>query len=157
MNPAQRILLLCLAGVVALGAFLVLRPEDAPQERTASPVPTTTSTSPQAATTEAEAPTTTTAEERPRRPRPAPVRIRVRDGAPVGGVGRVRARSGRIVRIAVTSDTPEELHLHGYDITRQVAPGEPATMRFRADLEGIFELELHGNGALVAQVEVRPE
>ena len=160
MKPAQRILLLCIAGVVALGAFLVLRPDDESAERAAAPPTTTTATStaPETTTTtEAETTTIPRAEARPRRRRPAPVRIRVRDGAPVGGVERVRAESGEIVRIAVSSDAPEELHLHGYDITRQVAPGEPATIRFRADLEGIFELELHGNGALVAQVEVRPE
>jgi hypothetical protein len=48
------------------------------------------------------------------------------------------------------------VHLHGYDIERPVGPGEPATLRFRADLEGIFEMELHGSGTQIAELEVRP-
>ena len=162
MSPVQRILLLSLAGIVALGAFLLLRPDDAPPERASSrdeqsASPTTTATESGTSTeteTESEETTTTEREARPSRPRPE--RVRVRGGAPVGGVERIRAERGEIVRIAVTADATDEVHLHGYDIERPVGPGEPATLHFRADLEGIFELELHGSGTQIAEVEVRP-
>ena len=163
MSPIQRFLLLSLAGIVALGAFLLLRTDDAPPERAASrdeqsAAPTSTaeestmSTETETDTESEEAATTTT--ERERRPRAE--RVRVRGGAPVGGVERIRAGRGETVRIAVSADAPDEVHLHGYDIERPVGPGKTARLRFRADLEGIFELELHGSGTQIAEVEVRP-
>ena len=55
---------------------------------------------------------------------------------------RVRVDLGSKVRIRVESDHPEEVHLHGYDLSRDVAPGEPAIIDFTADAPGIFEVEL---------------
>ena len=55
---------------------------------------------------------------------------------------RVRVGLGLKVRIRVESDHPEEVHLHGYDLSRDVAPGEPAIIDFVADAPGIFEVEL---------------
>jgi hypothetical protein len=37
-----------------------------------------------------------------------------------------------------------------------VGPGQPARLRFTADAEGVFELELHGTGTQIATLEVRP-
>ena len=47
------------------------------------------------------------------------------------------------MRIVVSSDVPDEIHLHGYDIEKEAAPGKPARFRFKADAEGAFELESH--------------
>ena len=55
---------------------------------------------------------------------------------------RVRIDLGSKVRIRVESDHPEEVHLHGYDLSRDVAPGQPAIIDFTADAPGVFELEL---------------
>lgn len=67
---------------------------------------------------------------------------------------RVTVRRGRVVRIAVTSDTAEELHLHGYDRELEVKPGVPAELRFVADQPGVFEAELHRSGARVFELKV---
>jgi hypothetical protein len=61
----------------------------------------------------------------------------------------------------VTSDAPDEIHLHGYDITRTPAPGRPARFQFRAEAEGAFEIESHvaadaGLDPLVARLVVEP-
>ena len=40
-------------------------------------------------------------------------------------------------------DAPDDIHLHGYDIEKKVAPGQPARFRFKANLEGEFEIESH--------------
>jgi hypothetical protein len=35
------------------------------------------------------------------------------------------------------------VHLHGYDIEKEVAPGKPARFDFKATNEGAFEIETH--------------
>ena len=55
---------------------------------------------------------------------------------------RVRVSRGETVRIQVEADHAEEVHVHGYDLKRDVAPGEPAVIEFTADAAGVFEVEL---------------
>ena len=100
--------------------------------------------------------TTTGSEKKKPKPKPeTPVEeIEIKDGEPVGGTKKIDAHTGEKVKISVSSDGEQELHLHGYDITRQVAPGEPAEFDFKADAEGVFELEIHGSGTVVANVTV---
>ena len=44
----------------------------------------------------------------------------------------------------LTSEHPILFHLHGYDIARQINPGETAVLEFEADATGRFTLGLHG-------------
>jgi FtsP/CotA-like multicopper oxidase with cupredoxin domain len=79
----------------------------------------------------------------------------------VGGPKDIEATRGDTVRIVVASDAPDEIHLHGYDITRNVAPGRPGRFRFKANAEGAFEIESHvaedaGRDPLVARLVVQP-
>ena len=65
------------------------------------------------------------------------------------------------MRLVVSSDGSDEIHLHGYDITRNAAPGKPARFRFKADIEGVFEIESHtaedaGREPLIARLVVEP-
>lgn len=55
---------------------------------------------------------------------------------------RVRVNRGQKVRIRVEADRDEEVHLHGYDLSADVAPGRPAVIEFTADAPGVFEVEL---------------
>jgi len=55
---------------------------------------------------------------------------------------RVRVDRGERVRIRVQADHNEEVHVHGYDLSQDVAPGRPATIEFTADASGVFEVEL---------------
>jgi heme/copper-type cytochrome/quinol oxidase subunit 2 len=55
---------------------------------------------------------------------------------------RVRVDRGERVRIRVQADRNEEVHVHGYDLSQDVAPGRPATIEFTADAPGVFEVEL---------------
>lgn len=82
------------------------------------------------------------------------LRLNVVDGAPSGDVGRVRIDLGRTVELIVASDAADEVHLHGYDITADVEAGGPATVRFVADIPGVFEVELHERSIPLAQLEV---
>ena len=56
----------------------------------------------------------------------------------------------------MTSDVADHVHLHGYDLMANVAPGAPATIRFTADAPGRFEIELEDLGLQIAELEVRP-
>lgn len=63
-------------------------------------------------------------------------------GAVTGDTGRVKVKLGSRVRIVVTSDVAEELHLHVYDVKKVVTPGQPTEILFTADVPGQVELEL---------------
>ena len=47
----------------------------------------------------------------------------------------IEVAKGDTVRIVVSSDVEDEIHLHGYDITRNVAPGSRARFSFAANAE----------------------
>jgi FtsP/CotA-like multicopper oxidase with cupredoxin domain len=87
--------------------------------------------------------------------------LRLRGGQVVGGAKTIEAERGDTVRLVVRSDAPDELHLHGYDIEREAAPGRPARFRFTADAEGEFVLESHtaehaGHEPVIARLLVGP-
>jgi plastocyanin len=85
-----------------------------------------------------------------------PVVIRVAGGEPVGGVRQIEVKSGDRVRFVVQSDAAEEVHVHGYDISKDVGPGQDARFDFVADLEGIFEIELENSGVQIVELVVKP-
>jgi hypothetical protein len=80
--------------------------------------------------------------------------ILVRDGKPVGGIEKLEYDAGDMVRFVVRSDTPDELHVHGYDIERELPAGRTVRVQFPASIEGIFEAELHGSGEQIAELQV---
>jgi hypothetical protein len=84
------------------------------------------------------------------------VRIVVRDGKVVGGLKRASIDQGKRAAIAVSSDVADEVHLHGYDKSIDVAPGKPARLAFVASIPGRFEVELEDRGLQIADIEVRP-
>ena len=145
----NRLLILGAAIVVAAGLYLVLRPDDS-DEPSANP-PTTT-----AATTGTTTSTLTEPPPPPGPPPPARVRIVVRDGLPEGGVRRVTVAKGRRVILEVTSDVADHVHLHNYDIMRDVAPGQPARISFRATIVGTVEAELEDRGVQIAAITAKP-
>ena len=83
------------------------------------------------------------------------IEVRVVGGKPQGGVRRERVRSGETVVLRVIADVADEVHLHGYDRSADVAPGKPAEIRFTADITGVFEVELEQRKQKLLQLEVR--
>ncbi|MFC4119289.1 hypothetical protein [Nonomuraea zeae] len=69
--------------------------------------------------------------------------------------GWLEVAKGQQVSITVTSDVADELHVHGYDLEAELRPGVPATVRFTANLTGVFEVETHRSGLVLTQVAVR--
>ena len=62
----------------------------------------------------------------------------------------------RQVVLVVESELTDHVHLHGYDLMADVAPGAPATIRFKATAPGRFEIELEDRGLQIGELEVRP-
>jgi nitrous oxide reductase len=116
--------------------------------RTEPTLPTTTDTT--TTTTQTTTQTTTEAEQ------PTVVRVRVVGGVPKGGIVRKTVEKGDRVVIIVTSDVADHVHVHGYDIMRNVAAGETARIGFRATVPGRFEVELEDRGAQIADLTVEP-
>jgi hypothetical protein len=85
-----------------------------------------------------------------------PLVVRVEGGEPVGGVQKLEVKSGEQARFVVEADAPEEVHVHGYDILKEVGPGKDARFSFTADLEGIFEVELEESGVQIVSLVVEP-
>ena len=87
---------------------------------------------------------------------PAVAEIVIKDGKPVGGVRAIKFKKGDRARIHVTSDVADEVHLHGYDIMKDVAPGKDVTFSFPAKIDGEFEMELEGKKEQIASLVVQP-
>ncbi|MDG2114154.1 MAG: hypothetical protein P8N02_16270, partial [Actinomycetota bacterium] len=84
------------------------------------------------------------------------ITIEVVDGKPVSGSERVEVDAGSIIDVVVTADaaTTDTVHVHGYDILRSVSGDRPAHFAFKADIPGVFEVELEGSGQLLVQLEI---
>ena len=68
----------------------------------------------------------------------------------------LRVTEGDRVRLRWTADAATILHLHGYDLEREVEPGEPARLSFEADLTGRFEMENHETEEELGTLVVEP-
>lgn len=85
---------------------------------------------------------------------PTEVHITVVDGQPEGGIVRETVDEGDRVVLVVSSDVADEIHLHGYDLSRDVAAGAAARLAFTATLPGRFEVELEQRGTQIADLTV---
>jgi len=153
MSRTGRIGLLALAALITVFVFVLVRPEegsdkaDDPRSDAAQTTPATS-----------DDPPTATAESAPP---PPPTEIRLEGGQVQGGAQQIEAKAGSTVRFVVISDASDEIHLHGYDVEKEAAPGRPARFRVEADLEGVFAIESHtaedaGREPLIARLVVEP-
>ena len=68
----------------------------------------------------------------------------------------VSVTEGDQVNLQITSDHPIEFHLHGYDLEKEVEPGEPAELAFDATITGRFAIEDHNTETELGVLLVRP-
>ncbi len=154
MSNGARIAVVVATVAVLVLAFVLLSPESNDNSNTAD-----------TPTTRAPAATTETTSETPTQTTPAPPpdheptfeTIRVAGGKPVGGIEKITVEKGARARIQVTSpDTSDEIHLHGYDLSRDLEAGGRVRFSFDANAEGIFEIELEGAGVQIGELTVEP-
>ena len=110
-------------------------------------------TTPEPPTTETPPPTT---QPPPAQPTVRTVTIVVEDGTPRGGIQRPTVKQDERVVLVVRSDVADEVHLHGYDLSREVPAGGTTSIGFQATIPGRFELELEERGLQVAELTVEP-
>ncbi len=94
----------------------------------------------------------------PEVPKPAKARIKVEAGTVNGAPDRLPVVVGQTVRITITSDVAEELHVHGVEELLALPAGEKQTLEFVVPAEpgpGLYEVELEGSSLLLFQLEVQ--
>jgi hypothetical protein len=77
-------------------------------------------------------------------------------GKPVGGVAEISVGEGEPVSFRVKSAVADEVHMHGYDIGKEVRAGGSVRFDFPATIEGIFEAELEGRNEQILELRVNP-
>jgi heme/copper-type cytochrome/quinol oxidase subunit 2 len=82
--------------------------------------------------------------------------IVIKHGKPVGGVAQLTYNEGEQVRFKVDSDVSDEIHMHGYDIGKDVKAGGSVTFDFPATIEGVFEAELEDRAEQILELTVNP-
>lgn len=80
-----------------------------------------------------------------------------KQGEPVGGVAELVYSKGDQIHFKVEVPFEEEIHLHGYDVAKEVPKGGgTVTYDLPAEIEGEFEAELEGRGEQIAELKVEP-
>lgn len=74
----------------------------------------------------------------------------------VSGPETIKVTEGDEVVIKITSDEPEELHLHGYDKSVDLEKNIEAQLSFTANLTGRFPYELEKSKTDIGALEVLP-
>lgn len=80
-----------------------------------------------------------------------------KEGHPVGGVQELVYNKGDRIHFKVKVPFEEEIHLHGYDVAKEVPKGGgTVTYDLPAELEGEFEAELEGRAEQIVALKVEP-
>ncbi|HET6623888.1 MAG TPA: hypothetical protein VFG70_05105 [Gaiellaceae bacterium] len=150
MQATRRTTVLLVSAALLTGS-LALASCGGDDEASGTTTETTTQTTSETTTT-----TTSQTTTEPEVEKPTVVRVTVVGGAPQGGIVRATVDQGDRVRLVVTSDVADEIHLHCYDISRDVAAGGTVTLAFRATIPGRCEAELENRGVQIADITIEP-
>ncbi len=153
MSRNRRIALVGLTVAVAVAALVVVScGGDDDDEASSNPPAARTETGPGEAESAPEGEKPSSGEAKP-----TVTRIKIQNGKPVGGVKRITVKKDEVVGLDVSSsDTTSEVHVHGFDIIKDLKPGRPASFLFTADIEGAFDVELEETETRIATLTVEP-
>ena len=151
MSRNQRLTFLGIAAAIAVVAISVLTvgggsddnaeaSANTSAQQTATPTAEKTE---EAAATETPTPTPT--------PKPQPPLLQA------GKVTKLRYDEGETVRFRVRHPEAEEVHVHGYNIAKDLEPNQTVAVSFPASITGIFEIELEHSGEQIAELRVDPK
>ena len=154
MSRNQRLSFLGIAAVIAVVAVVVLATGGGGDETAGD------AASSAARQTQTPTPTATAGSEGGEEPTPSPTATPAPAPQPpllqAGKVAKLRFEEGETVRFRVRSDGPEHVHVHGYDLMKDLQPGKTATISFKATITGIFEVELEDSAQEIAELRVDP-
>lgn len=69
--------------------------------------------------------------------------------------GEWAVKLGTPVRVAVTADVADEVHVHSYDKKQDTVPGCPTAIDFVANIPGTVEVELESKGLHLFDLKAR--
>ena len=86
--------------------------------------------------------------------------LAIRGGELPKGSQVVKVRQGDEVTLRWTTDAALTIHLHGYDIEKELSPDRPVSMQLSARVAGRFPIEIHPRGGgrerTLGYLEVHP-
>jgi type V secretory pathway adhesin AidA len=154
MSRNQRLSFLGIAAVIAVVAIVVLTAGGSDDTSTDDSANTS-------ARQTATATATPSADDGQEQPTPTPTPTPTPKPQPpllvAGKVTKLRFDEGETVRFRARSAETEEIHVHGYDRYVDLPAGKTVTESFKAGITGIFEIELHGSGEVIAELRVDPK
>lgn len=68
---------------------------------------------------------------------------------------RIEVKAGTTVKLTVTSDVADQVHVHGVDKEFSLSPGQPGSITFTVTDPGVYEVETHESGKTLFQLVVR--
>jgi nitrous oxide reductase len=166
MSGRQRLTFAGIAAVIAVVAIVILlagggSDSDDTATNTATPTPevtqapTITGTGEETGGASADATATATATAQAEA-KPQPVQIVVKGGEPVGGITKIKVNQGDKLAFSVKSDVADEVHVHGFDLMKDVEAGGTVSFSFPAKITGVFEVELEDAKVQLASLTVEP-
>jgi hypothetical protein len=81
--------------------------------------------------------------------------VTVAGGKPVGGVAHLEANKGDTINLTVRSNVADEIHIHGYDLHKNVPAGGVGHFTFKATIDGNFVIELESRAEQIASLTVK--
>jgi hypothetical protein len=147
MSGAQRLGFLAIAAVIAVAAVIILSTSGDDEE----PAATSAGATATPAATETAAPGETATETPTPTPKPEPQLLTA------GKLTKLRFEQGERVSFRVRADVTDHVHVHGYDLMKDIEPGKTIEFSFPARITGIFEIELEAAGEQIGQLRVDPE
>ena len=91
--------------------------------------------------------------------------LAITDGHVPNNMRLIRVKQNDAVKLEWSTDKPISVHLHGYDIEKEIAPGAVTDMTFTARATGRFTVEPHlaktpsgghAHGDVLVTIEVYP-
>ena len=154
MPKGQRIALFGLAALTAVVAVVALRPRADSTDNTAGAPTTEHPLDQRGITPDGRDATDGLQDTRTgtpaNQPRPKPPLLRA------GSERTLSFEKGQTVRFRVRHPSGDEVHVHGYDVSKDIPAGKTVTVSFPADIEGIFEMELELSGTPLGRLKVEP-
>ena len=141
MSRGQRLTFLGIAAIIAVVAVIVLSGGGDETDKAAQ---TTATPTPSATTEEMATPTPTP------KPKPKPPLLQA------GSERTLNFDQGDTVRFRVRHGEAEEVHIHGYDVKKDLTANQTADVSFEASIPGIFEIELEHSGTPLGRLKVEP-
>jgi hypothetical protein len=150
MSRGQRLGFLAIAAVIAIVAVVILGSSGGDDEQDTTAATTPTAAQSPAEQQEASPVEADTTPEPTPTPRPKPPLLTA------DNPGELEFKEGDTIRFRVRSATADHVHVHGYDLMRDVPAGGTITMSFKATITGIFEIELEDSGRQLGSLKVEP-